>query len=369
MKKISLFALGLIVSANLFAQKANVTSAVLEYRNYNPMGGDMAKSKAALEKAKGFIDLAAEHPETKEDEKMFYYRGVIYYSLVECMSMDQTQKPDEAVVAKNFEIAKEYLTKAYTAPKGKFKADAQTFVDEKYAQIFNFALAGYNAKTYDMAAQLFLASYEIKQLLGQDSEDSRKNALICMANVVNEKIEKKEYDAAIEFVKPFKEAFPKEAEPLTSLANIYLQKGDNAAAEQVISEAIKNDPTNKVLYYYIGSIYMDLKNNEKAEENLAKALELDPNYLEAQYQLGAHLHNWSADIAAEINKLPFGDPKEAGLKEQMKEKRSKAVAVLEKYIEKDPTNKAVLQILFETHRGLGNKEKALEYKKRVDELK
>ena len=45
---------------------------------------------------------------------------------------------------------------------------------------------------------------------------------------------------------------------------------------------------------------------------------------------------------------------------------ARALIPLEKYIIAFPNDKAVLNILFQIHRSLGNSDKALEYKKRAE---
>lgn len=362
-------ALVAFVGNTTFAQKTNVTSAVLEYQKYNLFSGDLTANKNALNNAKKFIDLAAEHPDTKEDEKMLYYKGVIYYCMTELSAMDQKNVPDENLIKANFEIAKESLTKAYNGPKGKFKTDAVDFTNQRAGMAFDMGLKLYKDSSYEMASQMFMGAYQIKQLIASENLEAKGNAILCMKQVVNKHLDKKEYDKAVEFVKPFIEYFPKDVEPLTSTANIYLMKGDNTQAEVYLNKAIAIEPNNKDLFYVIGSIYMDLKQNEKAETNLRKALEIDPNYTEAQYQLGAHLYNWAAEIRSQATQLELGDKREADLMAQSNAKMAGAIEVLDKYLTKNPNDKVVLQILTETNYKIGNKEKAAEYKKRLDALK
>ena len=81
-KQLLLAGLSLVLSTATFAQKKNVTDAILLMRKYNPMG-DVAANKKTVTEAKNFIDLAAANAETAEDLKMHLYRGKIYYCLNE----------------------------------------------------------------------------------------------------------------------------------------------------------------------------------------------------------------------------------------------------------------------------------------------
>jgi tetratricopeptide (TPR) repeat protein len=125
---------------------------------------------------------------------------------------------------------------------------------------------------------------------------------------------------------------------------------------------------NKQLYYVLGTSYIDLKQNEKAEEALNKAIEIDPNYSEAQYQLGAHLVNWAGDLQTEASNLNYKDPKVAELDKKANEILLRGSQVLEKYVEKNPNEKTVLEILYKTYYRLGDTEKAAQFKKRADAI-
>jgi Tfp pilus assembly protein PilF len=112
-----------------------------------------------------------------------------------------------------------------------------------------------------------------------------------------------------------------------------------------------------------------LKQNEKAEESLKKALEIDPNYSEAQYQLGAHLVNWAGDLQTQAGELNYKDPRVAELDKKAGEILLRGSQVLEKYVEKNPNDKTVLEILYKTYYRLGDTEKAAQFKKRADSIK
>lgn len=155
-------------------------------------------------------------------------------------------------------------------------------------------------------------------------------------------------------------------ELLLELVNINIEAGDAAGAEKALADAIATDPTNKTLYYTIGTINIDLGKPAEAEASLNKALEIDPDYVDAQYQLGAHLVTWAGDIKQEANALKFGDPNYNKMIAQSEETYKRALIPLEKYIGNYPEDKAVLNILFQIHRNLGNSEKALEYKKKAE---
>ncbi|MFT5581576.1 MAG: tetratricopeptide (TPR) repeat protein [Psychromonas sp.] len=173
-------------------------------------------------------------------------------------------------------------------------------------------------------------------------------------------------DEAKAVVAEGRKLYPSDRDLLLELVNINIDEGNAEGAEAALAAAIATDPNNKQLHYTIGTIYIDLKENEKAEKALEKALSIDPDYIDAQYQLGAHLVSWAGNMKDEANQLKFGDAKYDVMMAQSEELYKKALVPLEKYIATAPNDKAVLTILFQLQRSLGNSEKALEYKKRAD---
>jgi len=178
----------------------------------------------------------------------------------------------------------------------------------------------------------------------------------------------KNLEKAKEVIANARKINPSDKGLLLELVNTNIDAGDAAGAEKALADAIATDPNNKQLHYTIGTINIDLKENEKAEESLNKALEIDPDYADAQYQLGAHLVTWAGNISTEANQLKFGDPNYNKLLTKSKDTYSRAVIPLEKYISNFPKDKAVLNILFQIQRNLGNSEKAIAYKKRAEAL-
>ena len=165
-----------------------------------------------------------------------------------------------------------------------------------------------------------------------------------------------------------REKFPQDKDVLLEAVNINLALNDAVGAEALLNEAIAKDPENKLLHLTIGAIYIDLKENEKAESAITKALVIDPDYEDALYQLGAHLVNWAKEIVEESNQLKYNDPKVGELEAKSNEIFNRAIIPLEKYAEKQPTDKQVLTILSQLFRNIGNIEKSTEYRDKASKL-
>ncbi len=362
---------GLILPAiQMNAQTARITDAALKYQAYElaMAKGNFEDAKSNLTAGRTFINEAALNETTSTNTKMYYYRGVIHYSLMELSMLPNNEDLAEFQSDSVFNIAKECLTAAYTTPKSKQKSDASDFVKNKSAQMFNMGLMMNEQKKKAEAAGLFAYAYKVQQLLGLEYEDARKNTSILGSQAINGMIERNQLDSALNLANALDELVPKDLDLIIAKINISLKKGDAKAAEKYLADAIEADPKNKQLYYFTASNYYDLKEYEKAENYLNKALEIDPKYADAQYQLGAILVAWAGETKTEANNLKFGDPNYDVLVKKADDIYKRALIPLEQYIAVSPNDKTVLTILFQINKSIGNTEKALEYKKRADAI-
>ena len=365
------FSLLLLVSPlNLISQKQNVTDAALIMNKYNPMAGAI-EAKKAVEKAKGFIDLAAVNPETAEDFKMHYYRAQVYFALIELSSLSANAESnlDENLLKEYESISKESFKKVMSDPKKKWIADAEQFINMRSEMAFEMGIKSYNDKKFIPAVQLFCAAHAIKGFLGVEYKDASINASLSLNNVVDSLIQLNDFSQALKISEDAHAVLPLNIDIIISIININLKKGDFVNSEIYLNKALVIDPKNKQLYYVLGTSYIDLKENEKAEEALMKAIEIDPNYTEAQYQLGAHLFNWANDIKTSADQLDFNDPNAPLLVAKSTEILKRSLIVLEKYILINPNEKAVLEILWKSYYKLGDDVKSAEYKKRAQDIK
>ena len=394
----ALFMCGIALTTSALAQKKNETSAAVEFKNKYQvalMSGDNEGAKKALIAAKGFIDLAAEHPETKESPKTLYYKGEIYSNFL-VLGM---QTMDTSFIKLAGEDALEVSIAAYK--KGfevsdKFDRDIKDAVMQKRSMLDMYSNAMYKNEMFKEAGELYMTQAMFSDAVNELDTTSIFNGAICYEKASEfvkaaegyEKLAKAGYKGTTTYVlasaayrkggQPEKskaiiaegrKKYPSDKDLLLELVNTNIDQGDAAGAEAALNEAIAKDPNNKQLHYTIGTIYIDLKENAKAEQALNKSLEIDPEYIDALYQLGAHLVTWAGDTKTAANQLKFGDPNYNKMIQESDDIYKRALIPLEKYIAKSPNDKDVLNILFQLHRSLGNSEKAMEYKKRADAIK
>lgn len=388
----------LSISTVSMAQTKNETDAAVEYNKFKSalMSQDVEAATRALGKAKNSIDLAAEHPDTKESPKTLLYKGDIYSSIpiVQAMKENDTLYGVSADDAINTSI--DAFTNGYKlASKKKYKQGIESSVEEK---VMLFAMAGNKAfedSLFAEAAEAYELIVRYRKAINVFDSTTLYNAALCYMEAENwakaaegyaelskagykesrsaalaahAYRETKDYEKAISVINKAREKDPSSKELLLELVNTNIAAGNSAGAQKALNDAIASDPNNKRLHYTIGTIYIDLGDNEEAEKSLNKALEIDPDYEDAQYQLGAHLVTWAGELSTKAKNLKIGDPNYNTMIAESEEIYKRALVPLEKYIGNNPNDKQVLTILFQIHRSLGNSEKALEYKKRADAL-
>lgn len=387
----------LIVSSLSFGQKKNETSAAVEFKNkYAPalQAGDLETAKKAILSAKEYIDLAAEHPDTKESAKTLYYKGEIYIAIADLA--DKKADSDLSILVTDQFLQEAVQSLTIANADRKWSSDVS---DASYRARITFdkqANAKYTAEKFKEAAKLYGWQDAFASSVGVVDSSAIFYGAVCaeraeefsMAATGYSRMAEVGYKGATAYslasgayrkagdnakskaiIAAGREKYPNDRDLLLELVNLNIDESNPAGAEEALNAAIASDPKNKQLYYTIGTIYIELKQNGKAEVALNKALEIDPNYMDAQYQLGAHLVSWGGDLKTEASNLKFGDAQYEVLLSKSNDVYQRAVTPLENYISKNPKDGPVLNILFQLHRALGNTEKATEYKARAAEAK
>jgi Tfp pilus assembly protein PilF len=387
---------GSLFSTSAFSQKSVETSAALEFIKYGEalMKGEVDLAKKNLTKAKGYIDVASAHEETKDSPKTLYYKGEIYSSYLSLGLLTNDTVFIKSAGENALEISIEAFKKGYSIS-NKFDSEIKDAVYNKKFELEKYAGILYSGNMFNEALDIYSIQVDLSDAIsmvdslsifnsGICAEKAGKNAIAAesylkcceigykapliyalAANALRKDGKKAE---AKEILLVGRSKYPNDKDILLEVVNTDLEAGDNAAAEKSLADAIAEDPNNKQLYLTIGTIYIELKQDEKAEIALNKAIEIDPNYTDAQYQLGALLSGSAISMKQEASQLKQGDPNYEKMLAKADELYRKAVVPLEAYIAKNPNDKQVLIILAQIYRSLKNPEKSAEYKKRADAL-
>jgi tetratricopeptide (TPR) repeat protein len=383
-----------------FAQKTNTTNAAMAYKAYEQVKyTDAADAAKELIEAKKYIDLSAEHVDTKNDPKTLMYLGFIYVEIPICaaMSGDATLKavdPEQAV-EKGF---KAFEDSKANDPKKTYADQIDDYCNFYRSNFANMGITSYEAGKYEEAMGGLLGAATFGEAMGiKDSAyyfyggiaafkiEKWKEAEEAFTKTVewgyqpgtsvyylSQTMLKLEKKAEVEtMLKAQVAKYPKNKDIMIELINYYIDTDRKPEAVQILNDAIALDPTNPILIYTAGTIYENMGDFTNAEANYTKAQGMgDKN---AGFALGSLYFNKGADLVAEANKLTFGTPeyqqKYDPMIEESKTYFNKAVPFLEQAAAENPKDLIVLEALKQAYGKVGNTEKFLEMKKKIDQIK
>jgi tetratricopeptide (TPR) repeat protein len=358
MKKYRVLLFVFLIAHASIAQKSNRDSAISNFQSATELiaNGNLKEGEVKLVAAKNAIDLAVKHTETASDFKTLKTMGEIYMELNTIWSKEQADKSHEAAVMslEGFRKAKELTSK-------------QKELDEIDKQLrnlqintYNQAITNYNETNFNVANNLFIFSSELAEYRGElDGQQLYVTAMSCdmVRNyqdafnyyrkcVALDYGDSKLYAAMLNsavlsdndlWIKitiiDGKAKYPNDQDFTIAVANAYLQMDNFVGAEELLLEAIDNDPSNAQIAFGLGAVYEKLGKTERAIEAYEATLNIDPNHFEATYSIGASYFNQAAKIQQELNSLDYGSPEEKELMRQHKELMEKSRTRLEKAYE------------------------------------
>lgn len=400
MKKI-ISALFVFVATFSLAQKATTSSAGLAFKNYQELfaAGEMDKAAVELADAKGFIDKAIVHVDTQNDAKTWMYYGFIYISIPMCAELSGNETLKSVSADSAFVWGFDALDKSKSLDKkGMYEDQIKEFCGLYRWQLSEAGIKMYDEGKYEEAAGGLMGAAMFGEAMGL-----KDSMFYFFGGISAYKIEKyeeasKAFEKTLEWgYKPassasylkdcymkmgrnadaekmlidLKARFPKDKDVMIELINFYIDTDRKEDAIKVLNDAIALDPTNPILIYTAGNIYENMNDFENAEKNYLKAKEL--GYKEAGFALGILYFNHGADINAEANKLEFGsaeyNEKYDAMVEESKLYFNKALPYLEQAATETPNDLVVLEALKQAYGRVGNTEKFVETKKRIEEIK
>lgn len=373
-------------STMAFAQNSAVVSA---YNYLNDYNRDRAKEPESLLKAKESIDKASESESTSGKPKTWFYRGNVYMALSESKHESHSNFTSDAL--KN---ALDSYVKCYKLdPKGEFAEDAKRFVFQGSNMMLNEGVKAYNEKNHERALNLFEGSVNYKKELGvtdtlgigncglaamsgknyekavqiftQLASFGGKNGPINYLNLGKAYKNLNKEEEAIKAFQDGRAKYPEDPNLITEELNIYLTKGKDKEAKEMLEMAIAKDPKNHQLHFASGVTFDRLGNKQDAEKAYLKAIEIKSDYFDAYYNLGALYFNTAKELLDKANAEKDNKKYEAGKKVADSE-FAKALPFLEKAHELDKNDVSTMISLKALYGQLGNNDKFLEMKKKLE---
>lgn len=170
------------------------------------------------------------------------------------------------------------------------------------------------------------------------------------------------FDKAITILEKGKEKFPNDGEILLRLSNAYIAANKLDVAMDAFKEGVIREPNNQYYHYNYGVLLLNANKYSEAETEFKRSIEIDPEYVNAIYNLGVVYVRWGAEMR---------ETSEAAGKEDTayQEKFKNAIPLMEKYLEKNPNEAVIWELLGKIYANLGMTEKSQEAFKKSDDLR
>jgi tetratricopeptide (TPR) repeat protein len=374
------------------AQKSNIGKAMifLNANNY--------KSATPL------VDDAVKNSETKNDPDAWYWRGMTYLQ----MALDSTTKSPSAVqeASRSFEktlslkpdFGVEIDNSVYTTSILCFNKGVEFYQNQQYSAAYEYFMkiaALYNAG----GGKRFLVNSAFTELV-----TSAKTNAAYAAQAQIEIYQKQNKDAElIALIKESRKQFPDNKTFRDLELNYYISSGKQAELFPLLENAVKQDPNNPDLLFNLANAYTnaafpkDVNGSSlpapadfkdvftKAENAYKKAIKVKPDNEDYNYNLGTLYYSNASTFNRQMNDVKGTSPAENAKYDELVAMRNAEFSKAQPYFEKaytfldfksgslsnedKATYRNVMIGLREIYSRTNNKDKAVELKKKLDELK
>lgn len=318
-----------------------------EEGNINEMLDAFAKSLKASKKFQPQID----------DSRQYYWatsfnKGVIFFN-------NATKSTQEDSVKIFFDKAIEEFNKAILcAPDSAVSYQNlayaylnQNRIEDAIVPLETLTKLGTSAEAFAMLGQIYTET-------GNTLMDKYKEG-----KVASDSVKAYEwFDKAISTLEKGKTKFPDDGEILLRLSNAYIAANKLDVAMAAFKEGIEKEPNNQYYHYNYGVLLLNSDEYEKAEAEFKKAIELDPDYVNAIYNLGVvYVRQGTA----------MREKAEAEGKEDLsyQEKFKAAIPYMEKYLEFNPKEAVIWELLGKIYANLGMADKSKEAFEKADQYR
>ncbi len=268
-KVVLLIAVGLCSGAAM-AQRANVENAYFSLNNLE------------LEDAKKYIDLAANHEDTKNDPKMWFYRTAIYDTILHSKNYTNLIDPNSV---ENFVLAAKGCVTSDVKKKYDYCHDIA--IIQSSFDAYNKAYDMLQAKRYEDAIKFF--EYVLDNVKF-DKEGVLKKNNLTEGNIYNAIYRSAFFDKRLDITRNYSQKLIDAGynDPLVYYFNAetYLNDGDTTRALEVVSKGRERFQTDKDLLNYELNIYIRQNKTDVLLTKLNDVLTNDPENAMLMYIRG-----------------------------------------------------------------------------------
>jgi predicted Zn-dependent protease len=292
-KKIIFLSAGIMMSAAAFAQKDKLREATKELETATSLKSNQDLAAPSYTKAKDAIDLAVNHPDTKDKPQTWETKAGIYIGMQENAKLNADNPYQQGIEA---------LKKATELdPKWASSEQAVNLIANAGFYSFNDAVKTYNQSHYNEAYKLF---QQTKTLLGEEKDKRfilmpiidtiRAQAVMFMGytayyDAINDAgRQAQQLDEAIKNLNLSKASpyLAQESNIYLVLAQAYDKKGDKANQTATIEEGLKKFPSDQNLRALDLNAAISGGSKDEAVKKLQEAIDKDPKNPDLYMNLG-----------------------------------------------------------------------------------
>lgn len=348
-------AVDLLKQAESLLGEANKDTKVLFYLTKAEAyvaGGNERDFEKLKEAADALLKAEAMKPSGADQLLLFNESQAVRAALVNSAIEDQN--------AKNYLKASEKLYLSYTVSK------------QDTSDLYFAAGNAVNAKDFDLALKHYQELVDLGYTgidISNPQSKSRKGEIL--RNMILIYLAKGEDEKAKNLIGKAREESPDDVSLINAEAELAYKTGDMAKYNALMEEVIAKDPTNPQVYFNLGVASKKMGDTKKATEYYSKALELNPDYYEANLNMAFIILEPEASIIEQMNSLGTSSAdfkKYDELEAQKNELYKQAIPFLEKALKGRPDNIDLLRTLMNIYSQTGDDDKYKTLKAKVDEL-
>ena len=397
----------LAITTLTFAQSHNVTSAAIIFKQYNSERDTLVKA-LKIKEAKEFIDQAYNNESTSNEPKMWMVRAKIY----KIISFNYSDLDGGAI----FKATESHLKCMQPHPKKKNKIIIYKKWDENEVfegliqcanKLFNLAVESYQEGNFQESLNLYEPIYKVIEL---DDEGKLKSIKITTESVLYNSFlaakAMKNNELSKSFLQKLMDINSIRPSIYSSMSNIYLEEGNNERALECLTLGREIFNTDQGLINSEIDLYLKLGKSDELIKKLSNAIELDSinnisqntaindifyvirgtcyqnrgditkaifdynKALEINFEQATALNNISScyllqaePIIKKMNNLSLSQTSKFNkLKLDLRSLYLKTLPFLKKYLELNPNDKQILNVLVEVYTKLDMYKEAKEVK-------